>query len=103
MREIKMLHEDNFEQVIQDHPHVVVDFYADWCMPCKAMEPLLLEFAFNQNQVIVTKVDVDTHMDIALAYDVTNIPTILCFKHGKLHQRWTGVISLTELESCIEN
>ena len=92
---VKEFNEENFEnEVLKSNETVVVDFFADWCGPCKAMSPIIDEIAEETN-VKVGKVNVDNDGDLAVKYDVVSIPTIMIFKNGELAKTFIG---LTEKE-----
>lgn len=88
---ITYLTEDNFseEVILSDRP-VIVDFYADWCGPCKMVSPILEEIAYQQNDIKIAKLDVDAHPMLARQFDVMSIPTIIAFKGGKEYKRRIG-------------
>lgn len=88
---ITYLTEDNFseEVILSDRP-VIVDFYADWCGPCKMVSPTLEEIAYQQNDIKIAKLDVDAHPMLARQFDVMSIPTIIAFKGGKEYKRRIG-------------
>jgi thioredoxin 1 len=70
---------------------VIVDFWAEWCGPCKMIAPILQEIAREQgDKVTVTKLNVDEHPDLARRYDVMSIPTLLVFSGGELRKRLIG-------------
>ena len=70
---------------------VVVDFWAEWCGPCKMIAPILGEIASEKaGQVTIAKLNVDDHGDIAMRYNVMSIPTLLVFKDGELKKRMVG-------------
>lgn len=93
---------DNFEtEVLKSDVPVLVDFYADWCGPCKMLAPLLEQFAQENPQVKVCKINVDDQADLAMDYDVRSIPTLVVFKDGKEANRSVGLISKSQLENLI--
>ena len=93
---------DNFEtEVLKSDVPVLVDFYADWCGPCKMLAPLLEQFAQEHPQVKVCKINVDDQADLAMDYDVRSIPTLVVFKDGKEANRSVGLISKSQLENLI--
>lgn len=85
---------DNFEQwVLQSDKPVLVDFYADWCGPCKMLSPVVEQIAEESDAYRVCKVNVDEAMDIAAEYGVVSIPTLVVFKNGEASARTVGVQS----------
>ena len=78
------INEGNFEEeVLKSEKIVLVDFYADWCGPCRMMSPIIDEIAEElQDSVKVGKVNVDENQELAIKYDVMSIPTIIIFKNG---------------------
>ena len=93
---------DNFEtEVLKSDVPVLVDFYADWCGPCKMLAPLVEEFAQENPQVKVCKINVDDQADLAMDYDVRSIPTLVVFKDGKEANRSVGLISKSQLQNLI--
>ena len=97
---VKILNEDNFkEEVLNTSETVLVDFYADWCGPCKAMSPIIDEIAEETSTVKVGKVNVDNNGELAGQYDIVSIPTIMVFKNGEPTKTFVG---LTEKDAIIE-
>lgn len=85
---------DSFEQtVLQGDKPVLVDFYADWCGPCKMLSPVVEQIAQESDAYRVCKVNVDEAMDIAAEYGVESIPTLVVFKNGEASARCVGVQS----------
>lgn len=81
----------------------MVDFYADWCGPCKMMAPILQETAGKfGDQVKIVKIDVDRNPAVAGHYSVSAVPTLILFKNGKIMWRKSGVASVGELAKVIE-
>ena len=101
---ITMLTGNNFEETISssDIP-VIVDFYADWCNPCKRIAPALEEISQEMDgRVLVCKVDVDQSQQLASAYQVMSIPNVISFKNGEIYKRVTGAVSKEELLGLVE-
>lgn len=89
----------NFEtEVLKSDRPVLVDFYADWCGPCKMMAPIVEEIAKEvDGKAKVGKINVDENPDIAVEYNVMSIPTLIIFKNGKETKRFVGVTDKEEL------
>ena len=78
----------NFEQeVVNSEKPVLVDFYADWCGPCKMMAPVVEEIAEEKEDAKVCKLNIDEEMEIAQKYGVMSIPTLMVFKDGKVDRK----------------
>ena len=95
---------ENFEtEVLKSDKPVLVDFYADWCGPCRMMAPLVEELAEElADQVVIGKLNVDDSEEIAAKDGVMNIPTLILFREGKEADRLLGVRSREELERMIQ-
>jgi thioredoxin 1 len=82
----------NFEQIIASETPVLVDFYAEWCQPCKIQSPVLQELAREESgRIRVIKIDVDKNPEIARRYQIQGVPTLMLFRQGKLFWRQAGV------------
>ena len=75
---------DNFESVKQSEKTVLLDFYADWCGPCRMVSPLVDEIAEEHPEYLVGKINVDEEGELAAAFGVTSIPTLVVMKDGKV-------------------
>ena len=93
------LNSENFEkEVLNSDKPVLVDFYADWCGPCKMMAPVVEELASELvERAKVGKINVDENSDIAVEYNVMSIPTLIIFKNGKEEKRLVGVRDKEEI------
>lgn len=86
---VKKLSAENFESEISKNT-VLVDFYADWCGPCKMVAPIVEEIAGERADITVGKVNVDENNALAVQYGVVSIPTLIVFKDGKESTRLVG-------------
>lgn len=95
---------DNFElEVLKADKPVLVDFYADWCGPCKMMAPLVEELAKEyEGKAIVGKLNIDEFDTVAARYQVMNIPTLAIFKGGELVDKLIGVHSREEVKAMLD-
>ena len=93
------INSENFEkEVLNSEKPVLVDFFADWCGPCKMMAPIVEELATElDGKVKVGKINVDENSDIAVEYNVMSIPTLIIFKNGKEEKRLVGLRDKEEL------
>ncbi|AXT58215.1 thioredoxin [Aquimarina sp. MMG015] len=93
---------DSFSNIIDSNTPVLVDFYADWCGPCKTLAPILKEVKEELGTSIkIVKIDVDKNQPLAARYQVRGVPTMLLFKEGKQLWRQSGVLQKTEIISII--
>ena len=89
---------ERFEDLITSNIPVLVDFFAEWCGPCKAMKPSLEESkGIKGEKVRIVKVDVDKHKEIAAYYQIQSVPTLMIFKDGKQLWRQSGVMRANDL------
>lgn len=91
-----------FHDLIAGDKPVLVDFFAEWCGPCRMMPPILHEFKERMgDRVVVIKVDVDKNPAAAQAYQVRGVPTLIIFKRGRPVFRRSGMMSAADLEAAI--
>ncbi len=91
-----------FNEIINQEQLVLVDFFADWCGPCKTLAPILQDVkAVLQDDVKIIKINVDQHQDLAAEFMVRGVPTMLLFKKGQMLWRQSGVLSKNDLVKII--
>jgi thioredoxin 1 len=91
-----------FTELINGDMPVLVDFYADWCGPCKMMAPVLSEIAAEyQGRIKVIKVDVDRNPEVAKAYRIQGVPTLILFRNGQILWQQAGVVPAHRLRQVI--
>lgn len=92
----------SFDEVISGEMPVLVDFYADWCAPCRMMPPILKELKKRMgDSLTIIKVDTERKPDLAIRYQVRGIPNMILFKKGKVIWQQAGVIQAAQLEQII--
>lgn len=93
----------NFEtEVLKAATPVLVDFYAEWCGPCKMMGPVIEKLAEEfDGRASVGKLNIDESESVAAKYGIMTVPTIILFKGGEIVQKWTGVQRQADLEAAL--
>ena len=93
---------NNFNSIIQSEIPVLIDFYANWCGPCKVLAPVLKEVKHELTDTIkIIKIDVDKNQTLAAKYQVRGVPTMILFKNGKQLWRQSGVLQKNDILSVI--
>ena len=92
----------NFEQVITADKPVLIDFYADWCGPCRMVSPLVDEIANDNPQYTVGKINVDNEPELAQAFAVSSIPMLVVIKNGKITNQAVGAMPKDKILELIE-
>ncbi len=92
-----------FYHIVKSAKPVLVDFYADWCVPCRLMSPVLKQVKDQYKEhVRILKVNVDYHPDIASSCRVQNIPAVVLFQDGKIHWSGTGVQAVYDISIALK-
>ncbi len=94
---------ENFESYKNGDLPLVVDFWATWCGPCKAIAPIIAELAEEYDgRIVVGKCDVEENDELALEFGIRNIPTILFFKNGEIVDKFVGATTKSKLQEKFE-
>lgn len=100
--EILKVTNSNFEnEVLSSEKIVLVDFYADWCGPCKMLLPIIEEIAKENEDIKVVKINVDNEQELAIQYGVMSIPTVVAIKQGEEINRKIGLVDKKELLNMV--
>lgn len=94
----------NFDEVVlKSEVPVLVDFWAEWCMPCKAIGPTVEQIAEEYDgRAVVGKMDIDSAREIALKYDIRAIPTLFVFKNGEIVDKVVGAVAKSNLTKALD-
>ena len=99
----KVITNTNFKEVLASSKVVVIDFWATWCGPCKALSPTVEEIAAEyEGKAVVAKCNIDDAEDVAMECRIRNIPTLLFYKDGELADRSVGLLSKAEIKARID-
>ncbi len=93
--------EDFEEKVLKSDKPVLVDFWATWCGPCQMQGPIVEELADSRDDILVCKIDTDKNPDLARAYRVMSIPTLMVFEKGEVKATAVGLQQIDDLEEMI--
>lgn len=93
---------ESFEKIKNSQTAVLVDFYADWCGPCKMIAPILEEISKEQPELVIAKINVDELTDIAIEYGIQSIPTLLIMQNGEVKNKAIGFRSKEQILDLIK-
>ena len=95
---------NKFQDIIAGDTPVLVDFFAEWCGPCKMMKPVLEELKKKMgNKIITLKIDIDKNISLSSEYRIQSVPTLVLWKQGEIIWRQSGALSLNELEQILSS
>lgn len=97
------INKDNFQQILSSDQPVMIDFWAEWCGPCRMMSPIVDQMATEyQGRAVIAKCDVEENDEITMKYSVRNIPTVIFLKNGELADKQVGACSIEVLKEKLE-
>ena len=97
-----VIDKNNFEEIKQSDKVVLIDFYANWCGPCKMLSPIIDEIAEERNDIIVGKINVDSEPELAEKYGVFSIPTLVVLKGGNVVHQSAGARPKAQILALLE-
>jgi len=102
---VKEFTDQNFEnEVLQSDKPVLVDFWAEWCMPCRMLTPTIEKLAKDYNgKVKVGKLDTDANRDVAMKYSISAIPTVILFRNGQVAQKFVGLRQERDFKEALDS
>ncbi len=96
------INKNNFEQASKSDKTVLLDFYADWCGPCRMVSPVVEEIAKENPQYLIGKINVENQPELAQAFNVVSIPTLVVLKDGKLVKQSVGAKSKAQILAMLQ-
>ncbi|MBP3442596.1 MAG: thioredoxin [Clostridia bacterium] len=96
------VNKNNFEEIIKSEKKVLLDFYADWCGPCRMVLPLVEQIAQENPQYVIGKVNIDNEPELAQAFDVFSVPTLVVLEDGKVINQSSGARPKNQILALLE-
>lgn len=96
------INKNNYQQIINSGKTVLLDFYADWCGPCRMVSPIVEEISNENTQVAVGKINVDEEPELAAAFSVTSIPMLVVMKDGKIVNQAVGARPKSQIVAMLD-
>ncbi len=100
---VLLVNKENFNEIQTSEKTVLLDFYADWCGPCRMVSPIVDEIAEQNPQYLVGKINVDEQPDLAAAFGVASIPTLVVMKGGKIVNQAAGARPKAQILAMLED
>ena len=97
-----IINKNNFDEMSKNKKPLLLDFYANWCGPCKILSPIIDEIAEERDDIVVGKVNVDAEPELAEQFNVFSIPTLVVLKNGQLANQATGVRPKAQILSLLD-
>ena len=99
---VQKITNENFNSIKNQNKPILLDFYADWCGPCRMVGPIIEEIANERDDIIVGKINVDQNPDLAAAFGVSTIPTLVVMKNGEIVNRSAGARPKPQILALLE-
>lgn len=99
----KTITKENISSVLTDNGIVLMDFWAEWCAPCRVLGPIIDKISDDNNDIIVGKVNIDSDNELATKYSIRSIPTLIFFKNGEVTTTLSGVKSNVEIQNILNS
>ena len=96
------INKGNYDALVSENEKLLLDFYADWCGPCRMVAPIIHEIAEERDDIIVGKINVDENMELAMQFGIVSIPTIIVIEKGEIAAKMVGARSKSEILAAID-
>ena len=96
------INKGNYDALVSENEKLLLDFYADWCGPCRMVAPIIHEIAEERDDIIVGKINVDENMELAMQFGIVSIPTIIVIEKGVVASKMVGARSKSEIIAAID-
>lgn len=100
---VETISDANISSVLEKNEITVIDFWAEWCGPCRVLGPIVDEIAKSNKDVLIGKVNVDDNANLSQEYGIRGIPTLVFLKGGEVQEKLVGVVSAARIQSVIDS